>query len=73
MKTDEKSNVTEFNELKVSDEDVSIYPNSFNELEDCTFFIGKRGSAKFLYLAAKNENGLLNKFEGKKIDANIRM
>ncbi len=71
MKKDEKSNVSEFNGLKVLNEDVSIYPNSFNELNDCTFFIGKRGASKFLYLASKNENDLLNKFDGKKVDAKI--
>jgi hypothetical protein len=69
MKTGEKSNVAELNELKISNEDVYVYPNSFNELDDCTLFIGKRGASKFLYLAAKSENDLLNKFEGQKADA----
>ncbi|MFZ0455123.1 MAG: tagaturonate epimerase family protein [Ignavibacteriaceae bacterium] len=71
MKTDEKSNVIESNGLKVLNENVSIYPDSFNELNDCTFFIGKKGTEKFLYAAAKNDNDLLNKFDGKRIDAKI--
>jgi hypothetical protein len=70
MKEDEKNNVMEFNKLRVENEDVFIYPKSYNEYNDCAFFIGKRGSAKFLYVAAKNENLLLNKFEGELIDAN---
>ncbi len=70
MKTDEKSNVKEFKELKVLNENVSIYQDSFNELEDCIFLIGKRGSNKYLYIAAKDEGNVLNKFDGKRVDGN---
>ena len=68
MKANDKSNIAELNDLKVANENVFIYPNSFNELENCTFFIGKRNSTKYLYVVAKDQNKLLDKFEGKDIE-----
>ena len=70
MKPHDKGNVAELNEFKVLNENVFIYPKSFNELEDCTLFIGKRNFKKYLYVIAKNENALLNEFDGKKVEGN---
>jgi tagaturonate epimerase len=68
MKTDAKSIAADLNNLKISNEDVFIYPNSFNKFENCVFFIGKKGSDKYLYIVAKDENKLLKNFEGKIIE-----
>ena len=68
MKANAKSNVNELHDLRVSNEDIFIYPNSFNEFENCTFFIGRKNINKYLYIAAKQEHELLNKFEGKVVE-----
>ena len=65
-----KTHIEELNDLKVSNQNVFIYPNSFNELENCTLFIGKRNSIKYLYIASKNGNEILNEFEGKIVEGN---
>ncbi len=70
MKTNEKSNVEELNDLRVSNENVFIYPNSFNEAENCTFAIGKRSSKKYLYIFGKDGIEIPDKFEGQIVEGN---
>jgi tagaturonate epimerase len=65
-----KTHIDELNELKVSNQNVFIYPDSINELKDSILFIGKRNSVKYLYVISKGENEILNKFGGKIVEGN---
>ena len=63
-----KTQIEELNDLKISNQNVFIYPNSVNELEDNILFIGKRESIKYLYAASKNGSKIPDEFEGKMAD-----
>ena len=65
-----KTQIQELNDLKISNQNVFVYSNSYHELKDCSFFIGRRDSIKYLYIVSKKENEILNKFEGKIVEGN---
>ncbi len=51
--------------FKISDSlSIEIYPSSINKYEDITFFIGRSGSRKNLYILSSSENKVMQTFEG---------
>ena len=50
----------------ISGAEISVYPKSINSQNDVTYFIGKNGIEKYLYIIAPNES-LLNGFNGEVI------
>ncbi|MCB0732762.1 MAG: hypothetical protein KDC88_17195, partial [Ignavibacteriae bacterium] len=49
--------------------EVSVYPKSINAKNGVTFFIGKKGIEKYLYLISENGSTLFDEFEGEIIDS----
>jgi tagaturonate epimerase len=52
-------------ELVVNGSKLLVYPNSINQIDGTTFFIGKESEVKFLFLVlSKEKQSLIDKFEG---------
>lgn len=48
--------------------EVSVYPKSINSVNDITFFIGKEGSEKSLFIISEKKSKVLDEFEGEEIN-----
>jgi hypothetical protein len=64
---------TSTNDLKTIESfqngEISVYPKSVNSKNDLTYFIGKRGIEKFLYIISKSDSSVQDDFEGVVIDS----
>lgn len=69
--SESKSLTNDLFEIKIKENySVNVYPNSINELNGVTYFIGKENAEKSLYmLADSGEKELLNMFEGDLIES----
>ncbi len=52
----------------VDNYEIEIYKNSVQKIEGSTFFIGREGMEKFLYIISNSNEKLLNKFNGEVIN-----
>lgn len=69
--SESKSVTNDLFELKINDGySVQVYPNSINKLNDITFFIGREGTEKSLFLASSDESSNASaSFDGEIVEA----